>query len=243
MDTDLTLRETQILKDVIEEYIETAEPVGSKILESKYQLGVSPATIRNEMASLIKKGFLKQPHTSSGRVPTPKALKLYITKLMKPKNLGVSEEVAVKEKVWDARNEFDKLLKEATKALAESTNTLAISTTDNGIFFAGAGNILEAPEFADLSLAHAVFEMLDREDWWMAVYKKNSKEIDPFYVMIGNDWEEENLYRCGFVFVTFKVGDYVKGSIGVLGPSRLNYAYIVPAVEYLGHLITEIAKR
>jgi heat-inducible transcriptional repressor len=69
----LTARQIQILKSLIDEYIETAEPVGSGALDKKYNLGISPATIRNEMVTLTKFGFLKQPHTSSGRVPTPKA--------------------------------------------------------------------------------------------------------------------------------------------------------------------------
>ena len=75
MSDGLTARQTQILKCIIDEYIETAEAVGSEALEKKYSLGVSPATIRNEMASLTKLGFLRQLHTSAGRVPSPKAMK------------------------------------------------------------------------------------------------------------------------------------------------------------------------
>lgn len=240
---DLTDRQIQILRYVIEEYIETAEPVGSKILEQKYQLGVSPATIRNEMVHLIEKGYLKQPHTSAGRVPTPIALKYYINNLMKPKSLGVSEEVAVKEKVWDVRHEVNKLLKEATLALAESTNTLAIAITDeNDIYYAGMGNILEMQEFSDLSLAHTIFEMLDRSSWWTNIFEKRINMNEPFYVILGSDWEEEMLGGCGYVFSTFDAGG-VKGSIGVVGPLRLNYSYIIPTVEYLSNLISEIAKR
>jgi heat-inducible transcriptional repressor len=241
---DLTDRQVQILKYVIEEYIETAEPVGSKILESKYQLGVSPATIRNEMAKLIEKGYLKQPHTSSGRVPTPLALKLYINKLMKTKNLGISEEVAVKEKVWDSRHEINKLLKEATLALAESTNALAIATTNNNeVYYSGAGNILEMQEFSDLVMAHSIFEMLDHSIWWNKVFEKSGNSHDPFYVILGSDWGEQTLADCGYVFSTFDNGQGLKGSIGVVGPLRLNYSYIIPSVEYLSNLISEIAKR
>jgi heat-inducible transcriptional repressor len=242
--SDLTDRQIQILKYVIEEYIETAEPVGSKILESKYQLGVSPATIRNEMVKLIEKGYLKQPHTSAGRVPTSIALKFYINRLMKPKNLGVSEEVAVKEKVWDVRHELSKLLKEATLALADSTNTLAIATTNNhDIYYSGAGNILEMQEFANLALAHSVFEMLDHADWWKKAFDKSLGFNDPFYVILGTDWGEETLDECGYIFSTFDVGQGLKGSIGVVGPLRLNYSYIIPTVEYLSNLISEIARR
>ena len=96
---DLTQRQIQILKAVIEEYIVTAEPVGSETLEKKYNLGISPATIRNEMVRLSDMRMLSQPHTSSGRSPTPAALRYYVDHMMKPKDMSVAEEVAVKEKV------------------------------------------------------------------------------------------------------------------------------------------------
>ena len=78
---ELTERQIKILKAVIEEYIESGEPVGSAVLEKKYELGISPATIRNEMAKLIKNGYFKQPHTSAGRIPTKDAFRFYINQL------------------------------------------------------------------------------------------------------------------------------------------------------------------
>src|SRR3989304_728734 len=110
----LSARQIQILKLLIDEYIETAEPVGSETLDKKFNLGISPATIRNEMAELIKKGFLKQIHTSSGRVPTPKAMKLYVDQLMVEKQMSLADEVKAREDVWDARGDMDSLLEEAT---------------------------------------------------------------------------------------------------------------------------------
>ena len=80
--TDLTDRQLQILKAIIEEFIETAEPVASETLDKKYNLGISPATIRNEMVKLTSSGFLKQPHTSAGRSPTPMGLKFFVDKLI-----------------------------------------------------------------------------------------------------------------------------------------------------------------
>src|SRR3972149_7736971 len=99
MTDGLTSRQTQILKTIIDEYIETALPVGSENLDKKYNLGVSPATIRNEMSSLTKAGYLKQPHTSAGRIPTPTAMKFYIDQLMEEKKMSLAEEVKAKEDV------------------------------------------------------------------------------------------------------------------------------------------------
>ncbi len=98
---DLTTRQIDILKNIVREYIDTAEAVGSETLEKKYDLGVSPATIRNEMAEMIKLGYLSKPHSSAGRIPTSKAIKLYINELMKEREMSVADEVATKEKIWD----------------------------------------------------------------------------------------------------------------------------------------------
>jgi len=95
---NLTQRQIEILRAIIEEYINSAEPVGSETLEKKYNLSASPATIRNEMVRLSESGYLKKPHSSAGRVPTPMGMKFYVTQLMKEKVLSTVEEVALKEK-------------------------------------------------------------------------------------------------------------------------------------------------
>src|SRR3989344_8630644 len=108
---DLTDRQKQLLKHIVDVYIETAEPVGSETIVAKTSLGVSPATIRNEMAALSEKGFLKQVHTSAGRIPTPTGLKFYINELMKEQSVPVKDEVSIKEALWDYRFQFQRLLR------------------------------------------------------------------------------------------------------------------------------------
>lgn len=237
--TELTPRQIQILKAIIDEYIATAEGVGSETLEKKYNLGVSPATIRNEMVRLTELGMLNQPHTSAGRSPTPVALKYYVNQLMKPKDLSVAEEVAVKEKIWDYRQEIDKLLREATRALAEKTKTLAITATDDGdLYYAGAANLLEMPEFYDYQLTHALFGTLDEYGFWWRVLERHE---DPSSILLGEDLSGI-LARCGFVYYKFST-PHVTGAIGVVGPSRLNYPYVIPLVRYMGNLIGEYANQ
>lgn len=238
----LTERQTQILKAVIEEYIETAESVGSETLDKKYNLGISPATIRNEMVKLAKAGFLTQPHTSAGRSPTPQALRYYVANLMTPKKLSVADEVAVKEKVWDHRYQLDKFLREVTKALAQRTKTLALAATDRGDFFtAGAANILEMPEFFDIDLTKSLLMNLDEFDFWDELFFKTAFE-DPYRILLGEELEKTSLGPCGFVFSGFEIPAKGRGIIGVVGPYRLNYPTIVPTVRYFGDLVSEIAK-
>ena len=90
---NLTTRQIQILKAIIEEYIETAAPVGSEMLDKKYNLGISPATIRNEMVRLTSLGYLKQPHTSAGRIPTSMGMKFYVDQLMEEKALSLNSRI------------------------------------------------------------------------------------------------------------------------------------------------------
>lgn len=240
MDTiaDLTPRQIQILKAIIDEYIATAESVGSETLEKKYNLGVSPATIRNEMVRLTEMGLLNQPHTSSGRSPTPVAMKYYVDQLMKPKDLSVADEVAVKDKIWNYRQEIDKLLREATKTLAEKTHTLAITATNEGdLYYAGAANILEMPEFFDYQLTRELLETLDEYGFWWKVLEQHT---DPFSILLGSDLSNGALTQCGFVYHKFKT-PHISGAIGIVGPSRLNYPYVIPVVRYMGDLIDEFA--
>src|SRR3989339_2131103 len=123
---DLTQRQVDILKTIIKEYTETGGPVGSEILEKKYKLGVSPATIRNEMVELAKKGYLKKTHFSSGRVPSAKGFRFYIKHLMKQKELSTTDEVSYKNSIWDERKETHRLLSQATKVLSQRTGLLSV---------------------------------------------------------------------------------------------------------------------
>ena len=107
---DLTERQKNLLRAVIEKYIETAEPIGSETIEKEARLGVSPATIRNEMVRLTGLGYLRQPHTSAGRIPTSMGMKFYVDQLMEEKSLSLKDEVAIKEEFRDQSEPFNRLL-------------------------------------------------------------------------------------------------------------------------------------
>lgn len=236
---DLTERQIQILKAIIEEYIETAQPVGSETLEKKYNLSVSPATIRHEMVELTKIGYLKKLHKSGGRAPTPMGLKYYVRHLLKPEELPVAEEVSVKQKIWDYRHQFDRLLKEATKALAEKSKALAVSATDEGDFYyAGVANILDFPEFYDIDLTKNLLSLLDRFDYWENLFRKAVSE-DPFYLLLGEELGESLFEPCGFLYTRFKSPNH-QGVMGIVGPCRFEYQRLIPLVRHFGELMSEI---
>ena len=238
---NLTDRQAQILKTIIEEYTSTAEPVGSITLEKKYNLGVSPATIRNEMVALTDLGFLAQPHTSAGRIPTPMALKYYVRELIKEQELSVAEEVAVKEKVWDQRFEVEKFLHQLTRVLADTTSTLAIACTSNGnVYHAGYAHILDNPEFYDIDVAREVLSLIDEFNHINAIFTKASGD-ETVHVLVGDDIDSKGFESLGMVFTDFKTPQ-LSGSLGVIGPARLNYPQLIPVIRYFGNLANEISK-
>lgn len=242
IDMNLTSRQLQILKAIIEEFIETAESVGSETIERKYNIGVSPATIRNEMANLTQLGYLKQPHTSAGRAPTALALKLYVKELMKEKPLSTAEEVSTKESVWDYRDNLDRLLQEATLALARQTGTIAIACTNKGhAYSAGYANILTMPEFYDIDVTRHVLAMLDQMDELMKLFSRSINE-GPIHVLFGEELADPMLEPVSYVYGDFNVGPDLQGKIGLIGPARLNFSTAVPRVRYFTDLINEIAR-
>lgn len=233
-------RQTKIIKAIVEEYTQTAEPVGSEGLEKKYELGISPATIRNEMADLEKLGFLKKPHTSAGRIPTSKAIKFYINQLMKEKELSVTEEVAAKRKIWDYRHKREKLLQETARELAKQTHIIGITMTEEGdLYHAGYANILDLPEFYDIDVTRTVLSMLDEFSLMKEILMRATEEESP-HVLIGEELGTEFLEPCSFVFTDFKTPTF-SGKLGVIGPNRLDYPAVIPLVRYFGKLIEELA--
>lgn len=239
---ELTDRQIRILKAIIEEYMETAQAVGSEGLEKKYELGVSPATIRNEMVKLTQAGFLKQPHTSAGRIPAKTAFHFYIDHLMEEKKLSVADEVTAREKVWDVRSDLDRLMHEATKALAQQTQALALAATEESdLYHAGYANILRMPEFYDIDVTRTILEMLDESRAIWDLFNRPFGE-EPIHFLLGDELGDEILEPCCLVFTHFQMGSGKKGSIGVVGPARLNYASVVPTVRYFGNLIEELTK-
>lgn len=126
---DLNERKLRILQSIISDFIRTGEPVGSRTLSKKYELGVSPATIRNEMSDLEDMGFLTHPHTSSGRVPSDKGYRLYVNNLMKKKELTNEEKQVISQKLNCNISEFEKTIQHAAHLLSEITNLTSFAMT------------------------------------------------------------------------------------------------------------------
>ncbi|MAG59362.1 hypothetical protein CMO96_01045 [Candidatus Woesebacteria bacterium] len=238
---ELTPRQIQILKSIVEEYTETGNAVGSDVIEKKHDIGVSPATIRNEMVVLTSAGYLRQPHTSAGRIPAPKAIKLYVNQLMEEKELSVAEEVAAKEHMSQNKEDFDKLMKGATKALADSTHSLAIATTEKGdVWHAGYANILDIPEFYNIDVTSRVLSLLEEARQLHEIFYEHADWQGPIEVLFGEELGWQNFEPVGIVAYQFNTPGG-RGSLGIIGPARFNYPAVVPVVRYFGDLVQEAA--
>ncbi len=323
-------RKKKILQAVIDEYINTAEPVSSGALVKKYNLKYSSATVRNELAELEGKGYLDKTHTSSGRVPSEKGYRFYVDELIKDDNISLEEIKYIQSKLGTKVNEIEDLTKIATTTLSEITHYTTVSigpkaqtqiiqeikfvllgsrmlmvviVTDSGlvketiikyneditesqvetlnnlfnsklkgkplskidkpmeeyilseikysidvikpiieqinkiieaeenIYLEGANKSLELPEFKSLELVKNFVNILDEKDLMIDVLNSGlAKDIN---VYIGDENENEQLKD--FSIVTFKhsVGDKDLGTIGIIGPKRMNYSKVISVMKYI----------
>lgn len=211
-------RQEQILKAIVEEYVASAEPVASKVIAEKHDLDVSSATVRNDMAELEAEGFIRQPHTSAGRVPTEKGYQFYIGKFAEPelkKDAGKKLRQAVTE-----ANDPEEAIKSLAKELVQMTGDMAIAAFGSDrSFFTGMGSLMQKPDFQNLELVQTVSTMLDHFDEVVNGMMQSLEEVPQ--VMIG----EENPFgkETAAVVVKFRRPDGKIGLIGLVGPMRMNY--------------------
>ncbi|GIW62399.1 MAG: hypothetical protein KatS3mg090_0225 [Patescibacteria group bacterium] len=242
IEIDLTQRQLDILKKIIEEYTNTGLPVGSELLEKKYKIGASPATIRNEMVVLAKKGYLSKSYFSSGRIPTAKAYRLYIQHMMEPSDITTAEAVGFKNSIWDDRKEFHKLLQNSTRVLALKTRLLCIALSQEGdLYFSGVANILNFQEFLEEEeKLPTIFSKFEDDVFWTHIIKRIEKLHEDLMIFLGEeDIQDPTFDNLAGVMAEFQ-GRSISGYIGVVGTKRIYYDEVIPKVKYMSSLISEI---
>jgi len=331
-------RKRLILQAIIEDYINTAEPVGSRTISKKYLTNTSPATIRNEMADLEEMGYIEQPHTSAGRIPSDKGYRLYVDKMMEQQAINEVQSDMIKKQFTDTLGEIDRLIKHASKLLSQMTQytsiittpqvkktylkhiqlikvnpgtVLAIIITDAGIvknsvlrllgdvpneglekinnilneslcgmcvediaglalrevpgayvgykeiveqilpeliqtliysdtvevYHDGAANILNLPEFNDISKARSFLNTLEEKELLFDVLKDSRDNIN---VSIGSENKYEQLQNCSLITATYKLNGKTIGSVGVIGPTRMEYSKVISVVDCMTNNLSEI---
>ncbi len=242
-------RQLEILRAIVEEYVATEEPVGSKVIAERHGIGVSPATIRNDMALLEDAGLITQPHTSAGRIPTNSGYRLFVDKLAQVKPLSTPERRAIETFLADS-HDLDDLLGRTVKMLSQITKQVAViqhPTTDR-VVLAGTSNLARSRHEAATEL-HPILEALEEQ---VVLIRLLSDVGDSVSVKIGEEQPEAGLRKTSLISMGYgdagqvaKVGQVgqISGAVGILGPTRMDYAGSMAAVNavarYIGRFIGE----
>ncbi|MCF8010471.1 MAG: heat-inducible transcriptional repressor HrcA [Clostridiales bacterium] len=336
-------RKQQVLMALIQDYISTAEPVGSRTIARKYKLGVSPATIRNEMADLEEMGLIEQPHTSAGRVPSDQGYRFYVDNLMKREELSIEEENVIQKSYETKLKDVGNIIQRTGDMISQLTNyaavvmtthigevsfkhiqlvrmsekrALVVLVTETGavhhrmidipesisvadletissvlnkklqgrtigdirttlfneiyfeltkqkqilnkalelvregltmesedkIYLGGVFNILSQPEFNDVEKIKTLLSLLEQEallsDMMSGFHQSNG-----ITVRIGGELSNKQMRDCSMVIGNYSLGGNQIGSIGILGPTRMDYARAVTIVDYMTNNLCLVMRR
>jgi transcriptional regulator of heat shock response len=232
-------RREQILEMIIDRYIESAEPVGSRAISRK--LGLSSATIRNVMSDLEDEGYITHPHTSAGRIPTDKGYRYYITTLMHRKNLNEKVVKMVEAQYHQRVQNLGDVLEKTSHLISSLTNYVGVTMMPGveKLYFDGASHLMEQPEFQDISKLHNLFKCLEDRVSILKVLC-DSPDDDRLTIHIGKENKSSSLSECSIVTRGYKIKGRASGKLGVIGPKRMVYERVIPMVEYLADTVSNI---
>lgn len=231
----MTDRQAQILRAIVEQYAEVASPVGSSLMAKVF--GVSSATIRAEMAELERLGFIHQPHTSAGRIPTDKGYRYYVNSLSESSNVP-SERRA--ERALTARVESgglpERTIRNAVDTLVELTHNLGLATIGNQLYMSGLSNLFGQPEFIGGAQVQQVARLLDNLEPWLREASPN----EPLSVYIGAENPIGRSANVSLIISRFRSPYSDHSYIGVLGPTRQQYRDVMSLVARAGKSLEEV---
>jgi heat-inducible transcriptional repressor len=332
-------RQEAILRSVIRQHIQTGEPIGSKTVANRPRFDLSPATIRNVMAELEERGLLVQPHTSAGRLPTAKAWRVYVDRMLRRRRVSAAQTQAIDQALFTRRGEIADLLSTASRQLSRFSNqvgvvlapeisrivvehmefvrldrgrvvavlvgrsgvvhnrileidepldqveldqigrylstefagktldeiraivaqrlsderaaydrlvarglelgkrTLEVESAKAEVFVDGASNLVGAPEFAEPEKMKALMMALERKQALIDLLGRVVKS-DGVQVVIGEEEGEPDLADCALVAANYGSDDRVMGTLGIVGPTRMEYAQAIALVDYLAHVLS-----
>ena len=233
----MNTRQSKLLAAIIDQFISTGIPVGSRAIIELGSFDVSGATIRNEMQSLSEQGFIEQQHISAGRIPTAMGYRVYVKEFMEP----TREETIVRKKFDSLKKQYlqrkdQERVYEAVALLSHMIPDVCFATIPHRdrVFYMGLANVLKAPEFQeDSSLASSVAEVLEEK---LSNLLEQVELDDEVRYYIGEDHILPQLQSCSMLVTKYKIRD-AEGAIGILGPMRMDYAYNTVALEMAADLL------
>ncbi len=334
-------RKFRILQAIIDDYILTAIPVGSRTISKKYEMGLSSATIRNEMSDLEELGYLDQPHVSAGRIPSAKAYRLYVDQLLRDGKIKSGDVEGIRSHFNERAGQMEDVIHQAAQAISSLTHytalvmapkgaelkirnlqlvpvsshsALLVLVTDAGIVrdavvrvgddmdadalyavsrmlterltghtlseaqailstatddlasqkrvlsgvaelvaetegqqaqgklaLGGASNLLNFPEYSDVEKAKSLLSLLETKDTLLRLMEQHQQLA--FTVRIGPETGVPELSDCSLVTATYALGDHLHGTIGVIGPTRMEYGRVLSVLSAMGQQLTNLLRQ
>ncbi|MBI2485172.1 DeoR family transcriptional regulator [Candidatus Uhrbacteria bacterium] len=227
-------RQETILKLVVEEYIRSAEPVASLHIVSQFDLDVSPATVRNDMCVLEEAGYLTQPHTSAGRVPTELGYRYYLANFLHLAPVASARRRL--ESVMAESSSTENTLRRVARTLGDlSGETAVMATEQGGSYYAGMANLFGKPDFSDAQILAELARVFDEMEG--ILHALFGTITDEPIVLIGT----KNPFGSSFssVFIRYRASPQMSGIIGLIGPMRMDYNRNVGLVQLAHELLNQ----
>jgi heat-inducible transcriptional repressor len=221
-------RKKFLLETIIKEYVKTAQPVSSGVIVDKYKLDISPATVRNEMMELEEEGYIRQPHTSAGRIPTEMAYELFLADWLSDKGRRALKEAEQKALAQSFKHD-ELAYKQTAKTIAELSGSAVFwAFHKNDLYYTGLANLFSQPEFKQLDIVCDVSVIIDRLEEIIDEVFENLSENEQ--VLIGSKNPFGNFLST--VLVKYKNNNQ-SGVFGILGPVRMDYSHNLALVEFI----------
>lgn len=214
---------------IIKEFMGDAEEVGSLSLVEKYDLGVSSATIRNEMVKLMNLGLLEKTHSSSGRLPTDQALRLYVSELLGRNNTNPLMCIEIRQGIFRDRFSKDIVLRSILHILSKETDSVVFLILDDDIRYYGLANLLTFEEFQSIEKIRNIVNILEDDVFLKNITEKYSGS--GVSLLIGGESGVGTLADCAMAFTKIPFWGRETGYVGVLGSKRMDYSKAIPALK------------
>jgi len=239
MDTEI--RKRKVLDIVLKAHIESGMPVGSRYVSNI--MGLSSATIRNAMADLEEEGYVEQPYTSAGRIPTEMAYRLYVNGLLDECDTVSYEINKLNDELFSRYRSYQEMIEHASSAISDLTNyTSFVIYPKDHIYMDGVYYMLEQPEFNNLDKIKQLIRALDEKDRLLEM-------INPYIsagslkVHIGKENKRDEFDSCSIITACYTVRKRIVGGLGIIGPVRMKYRRIVPLIKYLAESFSRMLER
>lgn len=231
----LNKRQKEVLEIIITTHIRLAVPIGSGLVSDI--LDLSSATIRNVMGELEDIGLISKPHTSAGRIPTTEGYRYYVDYILRLHSIPNRQRRFIEEEYRKAAHSIEEMLDKISHLLSVLTRQAGIACISNLKFYLdGASNMIDMPEFRDPRKMRMLLKLLDEKDKLIRLLD-DDLNTEGVKIHIGEEDRFDTLKELSLITANYKVSDSTKGSLGVIGPVRMNYSSLIPIVDFLSRTI------